>query len=59
MKNKTFDCVEMQHRGAEAVRERLKGMSMEEQLAYWRERTDELRERQRKIKEDSSKEPAS
>lgn len=42
---KTFDCVEMKRRGAEAVREQLRGCSHAEQLAYWRARTAELRKR--------------
>ena len=38
MKTKTFDCVEMMHRGALRIHETLKGKTKEEQLAYWRER---------------------
>ena len=41
-KNKAFDCVEMQHKGAEKLQEKLSGMTREEQLEYWRVRTDEL-----------------
>jgi len=37
-KTKTFDCVEMMHRGALRIHETLKGKTKEEQLAYWRER---------------------
>ena len=37
-KRKTFDCVEMMHRGALRIHETLKGKTKEEQLAYWRER---------------------
>ncbi len=29
MKTKTFDCVEMKHRGAERVQKMLEGMSLE------------------------------
>jgi hypothetical protein len=43
---KTFDCVEMQHEGGARVTERLAPMTMEQRVAYWRERTRELRERQ-------------
>lgn len=42
---KTLDCMEMQHRGAERVRELTQGMTEEEQLAFWRERTEALRKR--------------
>ena len=41
MKTKTFDCVEMMHEGALRIYEETKGMTMEEELAYWRERRKE------------------
>lgn len=44
---KSFDCVDMKHEGAVKVQERLAGMSREQQLEYWRVRTDELLELQR------------
>ena len=37
-KTKTFDCVEMMHRGALHIYEETKGMTIEEELAYWRKR---------------------
>lgn len=43
---KTFDCVEMKRRGAALVYEKLKNMSADEELAYWRRRTEELRQEQ-------------
>jgi len=42
MIKKDFDCVEMKHKGAEKVQARLAGMTREEQLLYWNERTREL-----------------
>ncbi len=45
-KKKTFDCVEMKRRGAALVYERLKDMSEEEELEYWRRRTEEMRKEQ-------------
>ena len=45
-KKKTFDCVEMQHRGAEHVRKLTEGMTLEEELEFWRRRTAEMRKRQ-------------
>jgi hypothetical protein len=39
---KKFDCVEMKHKGAAVVQARLAGMTREEQLAYWEERTRAL-----------------
>lgn len=46
MKAKTFDCVELQHRGAEKVREQTKGVTLEQELEFWRERSRMLRQRQ-------------
>lgn len=46
MKTKTFDCVEMKHRGAEKVREQTKDMMLEQELAFWHERSRILRRRQ-------------
>jgi len=43
MKTKTFDCVEMKRRGARAVYEAVKGMTVEQELEYWRCKTNELR----------------
>jgi hypothetical protein len=42
---KTFDCVEMQHRGAEKVQAKLAAMTLEEQVSYWERRGKELRKR--------------
>ena len=47
MTKKKFDCVEMMHQGQAAVRERLKGMTLEEKLEYWRKGTEEMRKHQR------------
>ena len=41
-KKKSFDCVDMKHKGAERVQAILAGMTREEQLRYWDERTREL-----------------
>ena len=43
---KTFDGVEMQHRGAEHVRKLTEGMTPEDELEFWRRRTAEMRKRQ-------------
>lgn len=42
---KTFDCVEMKHRGAERVQPKLAKMTLDEQVAYWERRGEELRKR--------------
>ncbi len=44
---KSFDCVEMMHQGAERVRHEVEGMTLEEELAYWRQQTEALRQLQR------------
>lgn len=50
MKNdKTFDCVEMKHQAAETVQARLAGMSRDEKIRYFRERTQALRELQQQL----------
>ena len=51
-KAKTFDCVEMKRRGADLVQKRIAGLSPEQELEYWRERTAELRRRQAQIRND-------
>jgi hypothetical protein len=48
---KTFDCVEMMHKGQADVRRKLAGMTPEEQREYWRKRTEELRTLQRQVRE--------
>ena len=45
--SKDFDCVEMKHRGAERVLTETEGMTPEQELEYWREATESLRQAQR------------
>ena len=52
-KAKTFDCVEMKDRAAAKIRERLKGMSVDEQIAYWKRRSEELRLEQHQLRRES------
>lgn len=47
-KAKTFDCVEMKRKGAARLCEKLKNMSPEEQIQFWRRRAEELRRRRGK-----------
>jgi Zn-finger domain-containing protein len=42
---KAFDCVEMMHRGALQIHEKIKDMTMEEEMSYWREREEEARKK--------------
>lgn len=45
MKAKAFDCVEMKRRGAERVLRQTRELSLEEEIAYWCQRTQDLRQR--------------
>jgi hypothetical protein len=38
-----FDCVEMKRRAALKIHERLAGLTIEEQVEYWRNRSEEFR----------------
>ena len=42
MKIRTPDCVKLQHDGARRIRRKLRGMTREQELEYWRRATDEL-----------------
>ena len=53
MTKKTFDCVEMKREGARRLRERLAGMTRQQQLDFWRERTGALRRRAQAVRENS------
>jgi len=44
MKNKSFDCVEMKRKGAEAVYQKVASLSIEQQLEYWRKGSASLRQ---------------
>ena len=46
---KKFDCVEMMHEGARKIQEQLKGKSVEERVAYWREQNAIGRKEQEEI----------
>jgi len=47
---KTFDCVAMKRRGAEKIHRQTAGMSAEQVLAFWRQRTEELRQKKRRAR---------
>ena len=42
LKKKKFDCVEMKRKGAEQIYQITKDMTLEEELEYWRKKTEEL-----------------
>lgn len=44
MKNKSFDCVEMKRKGAETIYKKMAGLSLEQQLEYWRKGSASLRQ---------------
>ena len=46
MKDRTFDGVALQHRGAERIYEETTGMTIAEELVGWQRRTEELRQLQ-------------
>ncbi len=47
---KAFDCVEMMHKGALQIHEKIKDMTMEEEMSYWREREEEARKNYPRIR---------
>jgi len=55
MKTKTFDCIRMKRQGAERVMKHLKGKTVQEQLEYWRQGTEELRKHQQALQKTGSK----
>lgn len=48
--NKEFDCVEMKRKGARILQKKLAGLSLEEELKFWQERTKALREDQKRLR---------
>ena len=42
------ECVGLKRRGAKHVEQLIAGMSLQEQLEFWRKRTESMLERQRK-----------
>ena len=50
MKTKKFDCVQMKRLGAAKVREQTATLTKEQELAFWRERSRHLRQRQAALK---------
>jgi hypothetical protein len=51
MRNKSFDCVEMKRKGAEAIYQKVSSLSLEQQLEYWRKGSDSLRQQIKPAKE--------
>ncbi len=49
MKKRKFDCVEMMHEGAIAVKKKISLLTREQELGFWRKSTQALRDQQKKI----------
>ncbi len=49
MKNKKFDCIEMKQRGAELMRQKLAGMSLEQEIEYWHRRSEQFQRDQERL----------
>ncbi len=47
--NEEFDCVEMKRKGAEKLQKKLTGLTIEEELEFWKERTNELKKEQQAL----------
>lgn len=50
MKTKTFDCVEMKRQGANDVYEMTKDMTFEEEVEFWRVRSEEFMRDQERLR---------
>lgn len=50
MKTKRFDCVQMKRQGAAKVREQTATLTKEQELRFWQERSQYLRQRQAVLK---------
>lgn len=48
---KAFDCVEMMHEGGLRIYEETKDMTVEEELAYWRRKEEEIRKKYPRMRE--------
>lgn len=51
MTKKTFDCVEMKHKGADLIYEETKDMTLEQQLAFWQQKNQALRQKQQELRQ--------
>ena len=54
MKTKNFDCVEMKRRGSAALYEKIKEMTIEEQLDFWHKGTEKLCRKQKNLSKHSA-----
>ena len=47
--NKTFDCVEMKHKGAERIRKKIAKLTVKEEIQFWKEITTSIKKRKAQI----------
>ncbi len=47
--NKKFDCVDMKHQGAEIIQAKIANLTLKEELAYWKAKSNKLRQRKRHL----------
>ena len=47
---KTFDCVAMKRRSAEKIYKQIAEITIAQEMAFWQQRTDALREKQRALR---------
>jgi|WetSurMetagenome_2_1015567.scaffolds.fasta_scaffold205388_1 hypothetical protein len=47
--NKKLDCVEMKRKGSEILQKKIGKLSLEEELKFWQERTNALKENQLRL----------
>jgi hypothetical protein len=47
--NKSFDCVEMKHKGAELIYKKTAEFSREEELQFWKEKTISLKNQKNRL----------
>jgi hypothetical protein len=59
MTTKRFDCLDMKRRGAEQVRQRLAGMTLQQEIEYWRQGSEQFRLDQERLHEQAKPAPAS
>jgi hypothetical protein len=48
---KKFNCIEMKRKGASQIYEKVEKIPVDQQVVFWRERTESLRLRQKQIRQ--------
>ena len=58
VKTKTFDCVEMKRQGQQRIHEQLSGMTRQQQIEYWRKRSEKFMRQQKRLRAQPPAAPA-